>query len=66
MRGDLRRADYLLDVTGSPSLVTLESVGDPGLDPACTEELSTQRARACLKGARPLGVQGRHLDIILD
>ena len=28
--------------------------------------LSTQRARACMTGQEPLGVRGRHLDIILD
>ena len=66
----------VLDVTGSPSLVTLAqgcaylvqvcAYRIPSWDPAGTEDSAPKEARACKTGQEPLGVQGRHLDIILD
>ena len=65
-----------MDVTGSPSLVTLAqgcaylvqgcAYRIPSWDPAGPGVSAPKEARACKRGQEPLGVQGRHLDIILD
>ena len=41
-------------------------IPDPIVGSGRHGRLSTQVARACKTGQEPLGVQGRHLDIILD